>query len=150
MRRSMAEPSLPVSSLTVPKQISRHIFAALAVLALGAAVGVWFLFNHTSVETLNLGAGLELKYREGLTDLLCEEALSRDLKIEVQWNRQAVDLVQQVGKRDLDAAIIPAGLSIPAENVRQVTMLECEVLHLYVKPEIYGQGLAGLRDHSVF
>jgi len=146
----MAEPSLPASSLTVPKQISRHIFGALAVLALVAAVGLWCFFIQTRMETLKLGAGLELKYREGLTDLLCEEAVSRDLTIGVQWNRQAVDLIQQVSKRDLDAAIIPAGLSIPAEKVRQVTMLECDILHLYVKPEIYKQGLAGLRDHSVF
>jgi len=146
----MTEPPAAAPSLTVPKQISRHVFAVLAVLALAATVGLWYLFNQTTVENLKLGAGTELRYREGLTDLLCEEAELRDLKIEVQWNRQAVDLVQRVSQRDLDAAIIPAGLSIPAEKVRQVTMLECEVLHLFVKPEIYEQGLAGLRGHLIF
>ena len=29
-------------------------------------------------------------------------------------------------------------------------MLDCETLHLFVKPEIYEQGLAGLRGHSIF
>src|SRR5208283_7375 len=99
----MAESSLSVSSLPVPKQISRHVYAVLAVLALGASVGLWYLFNQTAVEPLKLGAGLELKYREGMTDILCEEAEPHDLKIEVHWNRQAVDLVQQVSKHELDA-----------------------------------------------
>ena len=44
------------------------------MLALAAAVGLWYVFNQTTVETLKLGAGMELKYREGLTDILCEEA----------------------------------------------------------------------------
>ena len=143
----MAESPVPVPAITPPKQISRHVFAVLALLALGAAVGLWYLFNQTAKETLKLGAGMELKYRAGLSDLLCEEAKSRDLTIEVQWNRQAVELVQQVSKHDLDAAIIPAGLSISAENVQQVTMLDCETLHLFVKPELYEQGIAGLRGH---
>ena len=93
-RQTMAEPPLPTPALTPPKQISRHIFAVLALLALGAAVGLWYLFNQTTVETLKLGAGMELKYREGLTDILCDEAESRDLKIEIQWNHQALDAIR--------------------------------------------------------
>ena len=146
----MAELPHPVSTLTPPKQMSRHIFAVLAVLALGAAVGLWYFFNQTNVETLKLGAGMELKYREGLTDILCDEAKTRELKIEIQWNPQALDAIEQVNKHELDAAIIPAGLSIPADKVRQVTMLDCETLHLFVKPEIYEQGLAGLRGRTIF
>ena len=146
----MAEPPSPVTSLTPPKQMNRHIFALLAVLALGAAVGLWYFFNQTKVETLKLGAGIELKYRAGLSDILCDEAQSRDLKIDIQWHPQPLDAIEQVDKHELDAAIIPAGLSIGAKKVRQVTMLDCETLHLFVKPEIYGQGLAGLRGHSIF
>ena len=67
MRRGKRWPNfpLPTPTLTPPKQISRHIFAVLAVLALGAAVGLWYFFNQTTVETLKLGAGMELKYRAG-------------------------------------------------------------------------------------
>lgn len=156
----MAELPVPVPSLTVPKQINRHVFAVLAVAALAAAVGLWYVFNQTKVETLKLGAGMELKYRQGLTDILCDEAEKRDLKIEVQWNHQVADVVQQVNSRELDAAIIPAALSADrsatpaaqqsADKVRQVTMLDCQTLHLFVKPEICEQGLAGLRGHSIF
>jgi TRAP-type uncharacterized transport system substrate-binding protein len=149
----MAELPLPTPAQGLPRQISRHIFAVLALLALGAAVGLWFLFNQTTVEPLKLGAGMELKYREGLTDILCDEAESKDLKIDIQWNHQALDVLDKVNKHELDAAIIPAGLSPAegsAEKVRQVTMLDCQTLHLFVKPEVCQQGLAGLRGRSIF
>ena len=146
----MAETPLPTPSLAPPLQISRHIFAVLALLALATTVGLWYYFNQTTVETLKLAAGVELKYHEGLTDILCDEAMSRHLKIDIQWSNQALDAVQQVGNHELDAAIIPAGLSVSAKEVRQVTLMDCEILHLFVKPEIYAHGLAGLRGHTIF
>ena len=146
----MAGLPLPIPDLPLPKQMSRHVFALLALLALGASVGLWYYFNQTTEETLKLGAGMELKYREGLADILCDEAESRDLKIEIQWKLRAQDAVEQVSKHELDATTIPAGLSIPAEKVRQVTMLDCQTLHLFVKPAIYDRGLEGLRGHSIF
>src|SRR5208283_2913614 len=118
----MAELPLPTPTLTPPKQINRHIFAVLALLALGAAVGLWFLVNRTTVETLKLGAGMELKFRQGWTDILCDEAEHQHLKIEIQWHPHPLDAIQQVNQHELDAAIIPAGLSVPAKEVRQVTM----------------------------
>ena len=146
----MAEFPIPVSSLTPPKQMSRHVFALLALLALGAAAGLWYYFNQTTVATLTLGAGMELKFREGLTDILCDEAKYRDLNIEVQWKHQALDAIQEVSRHELDAAIVPAGLSVSADYVRQVTMLDCQILHLFVKPEVCAQGLTGLRGRTIF
>lgn len=161
----MDAPTTPAASLTPLRRISRHVFALLALLALAAAVGLGYFFNQTTIENLKLGAGMELKYRKGLTDILCDEAKERHLKIEIQWHPQPLEAIQKVGEHALDAAIIPAGLSAnhselsaaeqaaaqrAAENVRQVTMLDCETLHLFVKPEIYAQGLAGLRGHSIY
>ena len=147
----MAQAPVPVPVLTPPRQINRHIFAVLAVVALAAAVGLGYYFNQTKFETIKLGAGMELKYREGLTDILCDEAKSKkELNIEIQWNHQAQEVIEKVETRELDAAIIPAGLSAPAKEVRQVTMLDCQTLHLFVKPEICEQGLAGLRGHLIF
>jgi TRAP-type uncharacterized transport system substrate-binding protein len=146
----MADLPLPTSTLTPWQQIRKHIFAVLALLALALAVGLGYLFNQTTVESLKLGAGMELKYREGLTKILCEEAEINKLNVEVQWNPHALDALQQVNNRELDVAIIPAGLSVPANEVRQVTMLDCQVVHLFVKPEIYPKGIAGLGGHSIF
>ena len=38
---------------------------------------------------------------------------------------------------------------MPGENVRQVTLLDCEAVHLFVRPEIHGLGLAGLRGKRI-
>ena len=55
----MADSTQPLPALTPPKQMSRHVFALLAVVSLAAAVGLWYWFNQTCVESLKLGAGLE-------------------------------------------------------------------------------------------
>lgn len=146
----MADLPNPPLALTPPKQMSRHVFALLALVALAAAVGLWYWFNHASVETLKLGAGMELRYKDGLTDILCDEAHGKHLNIDVQWTHQPTEAVQRVNEHDLDAAIIPAGLTVKAENVRQVTMMDPQLLHLFAKPEVAAQGPAGLRGRTVF
>jgi TRAP-type uncharacterized transport system substrate-binding protein len=145
----MANLSSPISAVSPTKQVSRHVFAVLALLSLAAAVGLWYWFNQTVEESLKLDPGMELRFREGLTTILCDEAQARHLKIEMPPNHQKVGDVELVSKHELDAAIIPAGLSQPAENVRQVTMMDCQLLHLFVKPEMVPQGLAGLRGRTV-
>ena len=146
----MAESSNPPLALTPPKQISRHVFALLALVALAAAVGLWYWFNQTSVETLKLGAGLELRYKDGMEKIFCDEAHDRDLNVTLQKIRQPADAIQQVSRGEMDAAIIPAGLDVPAEKVCQVTMMDCQILHLFAKPDVAAQGIAGLRGHTVF
>jgi TRAP-type uncharacterized transport system substrate-binding protein len=146
----MANLPNPLPAITPPKQVSRHVFALLALVSLAAAVGLWFWFNYTNEETLKLGAGMELRYKDGLTDILCDEAQKRHLNIEVQWTHQPGEAIQKVSKHELDAAIIPAGLSMKADYVRQVTMMDPQVLHLFAKPEVAAQGLAGLRTRVVY
>ncbi len=79
---------------------------------------------------------MELKYKDGLTDILCDEAQQRHLNIDVQWTHQPAEAVQKVSNHELDAAIIPAGLTIKADYVRQVTWMDPQILHLFVKPDI--------------
>ena len=146
----MADSPLPIVPVSNPRQMGRHVFAVLALLALGSAAGLWYYFNQVTVEEIKLGAGTELRYREGLTDILCDEAEARDLKIEVVWNHKALDMIQKVSSHELDAAIIPAGMAVDAEKIRQVTMLESQTLHLFAKPQLCAQGLASLRGRTIF
>lgn len=71
----MAEISNTPPIITVPKHMSRHVFAFLAIASLAAAAGLWYWFIRTAEESLKLGAGMELRYKDGLTDILCDEAL---------------------------------------------------------------------------
>ena len=64
----------PDRSPAAPRHLGRHVFALLALLALAAAAGFWYVRAKTRTAHLSLGAGMELKYRKGLTDVLVEEA----------------------------------------------------------------------------
>ncbi len=147
----MAEISNTPPIITVPKHMSRHVFAFLAIASLAAAAGLWYWFIRTAEESLKLGAGMELRYKDGLTDILCDEAQKRHLNIDVQWTHQPAEAVQKVSSHELDAAIIPAGLTIKANNIRQVTWMDPQILHLFVKPDVAAaDGLGALRGGVIF
>jgi TRAP-type uncharacterized transport system substrate-binding protein len=147
----MADISHTQTVVTAPKHMSRHIFAILALGSLAAGVGLWYWFNRTAEESLKLGAGTELRYKDGLTDILSSEAQKRNLTIDVQWTHQPAEAVQKVSNHELDAAIIPAGLTIKADYIRQVTWMDPQIVHLFVKPDVPAvDGLAGLRGRIIF
>lgn len=137
-----------------PPAISRlrgnRLLAMLALVAVAASVGFWYWSSGTKVAVLSLGSGVELKYRKELVATLCEEAAANGLKLDVQSNgRSTEEAIRRVDRGELDAAVIPAGLAVPGENVRQVAMLECETLHLFVRPEVFVQGIAGLKGQRI-
>jgi len=142
----MAVPLKPIPPLTITRLRRGHVFAVLALLAFATGVGFWYWSSLTQVAHLNLAAGVELRYRRDMSKILCEEAAQRQLKITMQSaGGRTLDTIEAVDAGTLDAAVIPAGLSILKPNVRQVALLECEVMHLFVRPGIYVQGVPGLR-----
>ena len=156
-----------------PVKLHRNwLFALLAVAALGVSVGFWWWNFQTKVTELKLDAGVALKYRTDLTKILHEEALADGLEIQFQNppsstpsaetplrdvtessrnpSRDATKMIARLDNHDeLDAAVIPAGLGVKGEHVRQVAMLECELLHLFVRPDILPRGVAGLRRKRI-
>lgn len=146
----MAVPVKPIPPLTITRLRRGHVFAVLAVLAFAAAAGFWYWSSQTQVAQLTLASGVELRYRRDMTKILCEEAAALELKIVMQSaGGRSLDTIEAVDAGTLDAAVIPAGLSILKPNVRQVALLECEVMHLFVRPEIYAQGVPGLRGRRL-
>lgn len=134
-----------IAALAIRRLRRNHLLALLALLALMVSGGSWYWSTLTKASHLNLGGGVELKYRADLAGILCEEAAANDLKIDIQRNGRSKDAIERVNRGELDAAVIPAGLAVPGDNVRQVAMLECEMLHLFVRPDLLPQGVAGLR-----
>ncbi len=101
-----------------------------------------------------MGPAWKSKYKKDMDKVFCEEAiLHHDLKIDVQWSYQPAEMLQKVSRRELDAAIIPAGLDGAADKagkVCQVTLMDSQILHLFAKPEVAEKGLAGLSGHTVY
>lgn len=146
----MAVPVKPIPPLTITRLRRGHVFAVLAALALAASVGFWYWSSQTQVAQLTLASGVELRYRRDMTKILCEEAAAHELSIVMQSaGGRSLETIESVDSGTLDAAVIPAGLSILKPNVRQVALLECEVVHLFVRPEIYAQGVPGLRGRRL-
>ncbi len=118
----------------------------MAVLALGVSAGFWYWNSLSTEHPLTINSGVELIYRPALIPVLCEEAAENGLKLEIQKGGGTKEsIIGRVNRGELDAAVVPAGLAITGENVRQVAMLECETLHLFVKPEYLAEGIAGLK-----
>jgi TRAP-type uncharacterized transport system substrate-binding protein len=128
---------------------SHHAFLLFAVLAVAAAGGFWYWNQWTKIEYITLSSGVECRYREGILTCFCDEAKQRDLIIDSKQNYRSADAIGQVDRHEVDAAIVPASLAVAAENVRQVAFLDCEALHLFVRPEIAAQGIGGLRGRRV-
>jgi TRAP-type uncharacterized transport system substrate-binding protein len=155
----MAAPTQRVPALILPELHRNRLLAILAVLALAVSLGFWYWSSRSKVTPLSLAGGVELRYRKNLTGILCEEAAANGLKLDIRSNRQSAEeaskrgsteeTIKRVDRGEVDAAVVPAGLAIAGENVRQVAVLECEALHLFVRPELFVQGIAGLRGKRI-
>lgn len=132
-----------------PRLHGNYLLAVLALLALATAVGFWYWNAASKVAHVTIGAGVELKYRGDLVTILGEEAAENDLKTEVRPTYRSTEAVDRVNRGELDAAVIPAGLGIKGDAVRQAALLDCEALHLFVKPQLLADGLAGLHGRSI-
>jgi TRAP-type uncharacterized transport system substrate-binding protein len=143
-------PVKPASGVKVPRLRSSLILAVLTVAALAVSAGFWYWSAMSKDSQLSLASGVELKYRADMIGILRKEAEANELEIQVQPIPCATDAIAQVDRGELDAAVIPAGLAVKAANVRQVAMLDCEALHLFVKPELLAQGVAGLHGKRIY
>lgn len=128
---------------------ANRVLALLGMLALAVAVSFWVWNLKAKTFELRLGAGIELKYRKELVGILCEEAASHDLKIDVQQSPRSTESIARVSSGELDAAVVPAGLAVQDDKVRQVAVFDCEPLQLFVKPGVATDGVAGLRGKRV-
>ena len=140
----------PVPAIRVPRLQGSLVLALLAVVALAASAGFWYWSNLSKVSQLSLASGVELKYRADMIGILQKEAQANDLQIQMQPISSTTDAIARVNRGELDAVVIPAGLAVKAANVRQVAMLDCEALHLFVKPDVLAQGVAGLRGKRIY
>ncbi len=143
-------PVKPVPAVQVPRLRSSLVLAILAVVALAVSAGFWYWSNMSKDSQLSLASGVELKYRADMIGILQKEAEANELEIQMQRIASSTDAIAQVDRGELDAAVIPAGLAVKAANVRQVAMLDCEALHLFVKPELLAQGVAGLKGKRIY
>jgi TRAP-type uncharacterized transport system substrate-binding protein len=135
-----------VRQIVVPKLHGNQILVGLAILAAAVAAGLWLWNTESQVHRLRIGAGVELKYRKDLVSILCEEARQYELAIDVAaGHSRSADAMEQVSRGELDVAVVPAGMAMQLDNIRQVAVLDCEPLQLFVRPEMLSGGVGALK-----
>lgn len=122
-----------------------QIAAVLALLALASAAGFWYRHATTKIARLRLVVDWESQDK-----VLCSEAAARDLAISICRNDLLIDAIHSVDRHEVDTAVIPAGRGIEGENLRHVTFLDRELLHLFVRPDLLAQGFGGLRGRRIW
>lgn len=142
----MKRPIDHVRQIVIPRLRENRLLACCVLAALAASAGFWIWNVRTQVYHLQVGAGVELKYRKDLLKILAEEAQAYDLvfSIEPSHSRSA-DSIARVARGELDLAVVPAGLAIQEPNVRQVAVLDCEPLQLFVRPGMVSNTVAALK-----
>lgn len=126
-----------------------RVLIALALAAIGVSIGLWWWNSRTGGHRLRLAAGVELMSRKGLVDSLVKEAAERNLQIEIQRRVRSADALEMVARHEIDAAVVPAGLSYQSEEIRQVAVFDRQPLQLFVRPDLLPQGIGGLRGKRI-
>ena len=114
----------------------RRVVGGLIVLALAGWCGysAWELWPRT--YTLRITGGDILGNRHKLTTVLRQEAAKRSINLVIEPISGSLAALEALDNGELDLAIIQGGLDVHLPNVRHVTAIMPEVVHLLVRPEI--------------
>jgi TRAP-type uncharacterized transport system substrate-binding protein len=121
----------------------------------GFLLAAIFLLQRTRQERfhLTLSAGSVLEMRHQIAQRLAREARQQGIEIELKASSGSEESFEKVNGGVLDLALAQGGLSHEAHrNVRQVTGLYLEPMHLLVKQEIYPEiasNLDGLKGKRI-
>ena len=124
--------------------LNNRLVAILALGFLAAAAFFWLQDRRPQTFSLRMSGGDALGRRHQLALLLAKEAAERGVKITVIPTDGSREAFEKVQSGELDIALIQGGQEA-APGVDQVAALHVEPLHLLVKKEWAGGGLAGLR-----
>jgi len=123
----------------------------VAVLAIGFVVltAVFLILGlRTPSYDLSISAGAAEGRRHQLAEQLRDECARRGVRLSLEETHGSEEALAEVGKGDLDVALIQGGLEAP-RSVREVAPLMLEMLHLLVHPEVPIFKLEDLRVRRV-
>lgn len=114
----------------------RRVLATILVMALAGWCGVslWELLPRS--YTLRITGGDILGNRHKLTTVLRQEAAKRSINLVIEPISGSLAALEAVNNGEVDLAIIQGGLDVHLPNVRHVTAILPEIVHVLVKPEI--------------
>lgn len=114
----------------------RRVVGGLFLCALVVMTGYFIWDVLPRHYTLHISGGDILSNRHRLVTVLRNEARRQGLNIVIQPISGTLANLEAVENRTVDVALIQGGLDMPLPNVRHVTSVQPEMVHLLVKPGI--------------
>jgi TRAP transporter TAXI family solute receptor len=125
-----------------------RLVAILAVSFILLTVVLLVLGLRTPTYDLTMSAGASEGRRNQIAERLRDECARRGVNITIEETFGSEEALAEVGKGDLDVALVQGGLEAP-RSVREVAPLMLEMLHLLVHPEVPIFKLEDLRVRRV-
>ncbi|QDT35680.1 TAXI family TRAP transporter solute-binding subunit [Stratiformator vulcanicus] len=124
----------------------RHVkyLAAGAVAMVFVTLFVMPLITRERHYRLRVSAGSERGHRHDLAVALAEEVGHHKITVEIVPTAGSVESLRLLAEGELDVAFVQGGLRPPPADLRQLTILHPEPLHLVARPKLAEAGLASL------
>lgn len=125
----------------------------LGLLALGLALGAaaWWWWNQRPQSwTLRIAAGARLSRRQDYADGLVHESRSKRVVLLNEYTEGSVETLAAIESRRLDLGFVQGGVDVDDDSsIRQVAVLDSELLHLFVRPASQRTTLHSLKGRRI-
>jgi TRAP transporter TAXI family solute receptor len=126
---------------------STRVALVLGLVALAAAALLLFL-PRGGRHALRISAGDLLGRRAAIARALAAEAGARGLSLDLVEAPGSLEVLERIQRREIDLGLVQGGLEVGAD-VREVTALALEPLHLLVRPESELYDIGDLEGRTV-
>lgn len=125
----------------------RRLLVTVIVVALLSTIIYFVLDLMPRYYTLRISGGDILSNRHQITMFLRKEAEKAGLNLVVQPMSGSLAVLEAVNNGTLDVALVQGGLDVPLPNIRHVTAVLPETVHLLVRSDI--NAVADLKGRSI-
>ena len=127
--------------------LSTRAALVLGLVALAAAA-LFLLLPRAGRHALRISAGDLLGRRAAIARALGEETSGRGLTLDLVEAPGSLEVIERIQRRELDLGLVQGGLEV-GPDVREVTALALEPLHLLVRPESEIYDIGDLEGRTV-
>jgi TRAP transporter TAXI family solute receptor len=139
------------AALAHAKRFRRNQWLGAVTLVGVLALAAWWWWNQRPQSwTLRISAGARLSRRQDFAEGLVRETRRSRIRLLNEYTEGSVETLLAIEQRRLDLGFVQGGVDLPEDStIRQVAVLESELLHLFVKPGTSEASFSGLKGRSI-
>lgn len=110
----------------------------------------WWWSQRPQSWTFRISAGARLSRRQDFADGLIHETVHTRVRLVNEYTEGSVETLAAVEQSRLDLGFVQGGVDVPeGSGIRQVAVLENELLHLFVSPNLTDSSLSALKGKRI-